>query len=77
MDIDERLKELGNDGDSNGLISGFLNNSFKKFSSFAQFENEYVAGLVIVDLKKTGDVGVIKVDHDGHLFEQFFMFFFA
>ena len=50
---------------------------FEELAALAQLEDQYVVGLVVVDLVQFGNVGMVQGHHDGHFLEQLRMFYFT
>jgi hypothetical protein len=54
----------------------FGDDFLEQLPAFAQFQDQHVVGLVVVDFVQLGDVWVVQGHHDGHLFEQFLVIVF-
>ncbi len=54
----------------------FGDDFLEELAAFAEFQYQDVVRLVVVDFVEFGDVGVVEGHHDGHLFEEFFVFGF-
>jgi hypothetical protein len=50
---------------------------FEELAALAQLEDQYVVGLVVVDLVQFGDVRMVQGHHDRHFLEQLRMFYFT
>jgi len=73
VEILQSIKQLHHYANSDYLVCSSSDDLLEELSSLAQLQNEYVWWLVVVDLEKSGDVGVVKSNHDCHLFQQLLM----
>ena len=77
MQVNQSLKKLTDNRKSIILVSCPTDNSLEKFSSLTELKNQNITIFIVIDLKQSRDIRMVKVDHNCHLFKQLLMFFFA
>lgn len=69
MDVQQRVEHSCHDTSGHAFRDGLSGDLLEEFTAFAQFEYQNVTVLVVVYLKQTSDVWMVKGYHYGHFLQ--------